>query len=131
MQAMTTRGVKEDDTKHIARFIHEAIQNRNDDEKLQHLVQTNTALRHISRPTAELMRDYASLRRLPRKSKEGDYNMCKAIEDMQRKSEEVGMELGTLKSIKTTMQKLNYTAEQALEFFDIPRKDFKKYMSML
>jgi glycine hydroxymethyltransferase len=35
MQAMTTRGVKEDDTKHIARFIHEAIQNRNDDEKLR------------------------------------------------------------------------------------------------
>ena len=35
MQAMTTRGVKEDDTKHIARFIHEAIQNRNDDEKLK------------------------------------------------------------------------------------------------
>ena len=41
--------------------------------------------------------------------------MCKAIEDMQRKSEEVGIkkgvergiELNTLKSIKTTMQKLN------------------------
>lgn len=35
MQAMTTRGVKEDDTKHIARFIHEAIQNRDDEEKLK------------------------------------------------------------------------------------------------
>ena len=35
MQAMTTRGVKEDDTKHISRFIHEAIQNRNDEEKLK------------------------------------------------------------------------------------------------
>lgn len=35
MQAMTTRGVKEDDTKHIARFIYEAIQNRNDGEKLK------------------------------------------------------------------------------------------------
>ena len=34
MQAMTTRGVKEDDTKHIAKFIHEAIQNRDNDEKL-------------------------------------------------------------------------------------------------
>lgn len=104
---------------------------RNDDEKLQRLVQTNSAFQHLSKPTAELMRDYASLKRLPRRSKEGDYNMCKAIEDMQRKSEEVGMELGTLKSIKTTMQKLNYTAEQALEFFDIPKKDFKKYLSML
>jgi glycine/serine hydroxymethyltransferase len=35
MQAMTTRGVNEEDTKHIARFIHEAIQNRSDDEKLK------------------------------------------------------------------------------------------------
>jgi glycine/serine hydroxymethyltransferase len=34
MQAMTSRGVTEDDTKHIERFIHEAIQNRNDEEKL-------------------------------------------------------------------------------------------------
>lgn len=34
MQAMTTRGIKEDDTKHIARFIHEAIQNRADNAKL-------------------------------------------------------------------------------------------------
>ncbi len=35
MQAMTTRWVKEGDTRHIARFIHEAIQNRNDEEKLK------------------------------------------------------------------------------------------------
>ena len=35
MQAMTTRGVKEDDTKHIAKFIHEAIQNRDDENKLE------------------------------------------------------------------------------------------------
>ena len=35
MQAMTTRWVKEDDTKHIARFIHEAIQNRDAEEELE------------------------------------------------------------------------------------------------
>ena len=35
MQAMTTRGVKEDDTKHIARFIHEAIENRSNEEMLK------------------------------------------------------------------------------------------------
>ena len=34
MQAMTTRWVKEEDTKHIARFIHEAIQNRDDENRL-------------------------------------------------------------------------------------------------
>ena len=34
MPAMTTRGVKWEDTKQIASFIHQAIQNRNDEEKL-------------------------------------------------------------------------------------------------
>lgn len=34
MPAMTTRGVKWEDTKQIASFIHQAIQNRNDDSKL-------------------------------------------------------------------------------------------------
>ena len=34
MPAMTTRGVKWEDTKKIASFIHQAIQNRNDDSKL-------------------------------------------------------------------------------------------------
>ena len=35
MQAMTTRWVKEDDTKHIAKFIHEAIENRDDENRLE------------------------------------------------------------------------------------------------
>ena len=34
MPAMTTRGVKWEDTKQIASFIHQAIQNRNDESKL-------------------------------------------------------------------------------------------------
>ena len=35
MQAMTTRWVDEEDTKFIARFIHNAIQNRSDEKKLK------------------------------------------------------------------------------------------------
>ncbi len=37
MPAMTTRGVKWEDTKQIASFIHQAIQNRNDDSKLEEI----------------------------------------------------------------------------------------------
>lgn len=37
MPAMTTRGVKWEDTKQIATFIHQAIQNRNDDWKLSEI----------------------------------------------------------------------------------------------
>ena len=35
MQAMTTRGVKEDDTKYIAKFIHEAIHSRDNEDELK------------------------------------------------------------------------------------------------
>jgi len=37
MPAMTTRGVKWEDTKQIASFIHQAIQNRNNDSKLSEI----------------------------------------------------------------------------------------------
>ena len=37
MSAMTTRGVKWEDTKQIASFIHQAIQNRNDESKLSEI----------------------------------------------------------------------------------------------
>ena len=37
MPAMTTRGVKWEDTKQIASFIHQTIQNRNDDSKLSEI----------------------------------------------------------------------------------------------
>ena len=37
IQAMTTRWVKEDDTKKIAKFIHEAIQNRDNEKKLNEI----------------------------------------------------------------------------------------------
>jgi len=37
MPAMTTRGVKWEDTKQIASLIHQAIQNRNDDSKLKEI----------------------------------------------------------------------------------------------
>ena len=37
MPAMTTRGVKWEDTRQIASFIHQAIQNRNDDSKLEEI----------------------------------------------------------------------------------------------
>ena len=37
MPAMTTRGVKWEDTKQIATFIHQAIQNRNNDSKIEEI----------------------------------------------------------------------------------------------
>ncbi|SDB07854.1 Putative transposase, YhgA-like [Pseudobutyrivibrio sp. YE44] len=92
------------------------LNTRNDDVKMQELVNTDNSFEHISRKTAELMRDFASIK-LPRKSKEGDYNMCKAIMEIERKSKEQGLEQGKElereKSIKELMKNLNFTEEQA------------------
>ena len=114
------------------------LNSRNSDEKLQHLVQTNESFQHISRETAELMRDYASLR-LPRKSKEGDYNMCKAVQEIERKSKEEGRLEGKLEGIEENkvetihilMKNLKYSAEKAMETLDIPKSEYKKYLTML
>ena len=114
------------------------LNSRNSDEKLQDLVQSNEAFQHISRETAELMRDYASLR-LPRKSKEGDYNMCKAVQEIERKSKEEGrlegrlegIEENKVESIRMVMQNFKVTAEQAMEGLGIPKNEYKKYLTML
>ncbi len=118
------------------------LNSRNSDEKLQDLVQTNEAFQHISRETAELMRDYASLR-LPRKSKEGDYNMCKAVQEIERKSKEEGrlegrlegklegIEENKVETIHILMKNLKYSAEKAMETLDIPKSEYKKYLTML
>ena len=54
MQAMTSRGVREDDTKHIVRFIHEAIQNRNDEKKLKVIhAQVGECCHHFPIPSIE------------------------------------------------------------------------------
>lgn len=110
------------------------LNSRNSDEKLQDLVQSNEAFQHISRETAELMRDYASLR-LPRRSKEGDYNMCKAVQEIERKSKEEGrlegIEENKVESIRMVMQNFKVTAEQAMEGLGIPKSEYKKYLTML
>ncbi len=105
-------------------------------------MQTNEAFQHVSRETAELMRDFASFR-LPRRNKEGDYNMCKAVQEIERKGVVKGISIGEargeargevkgrIKDIKMIMQYFNLTAEQALEALGVPKSEFDKYLSMI
>ncbi|SHI79532.1 Rpn family recombination-promoting nuclease/putative transposase [Pseudobutyrivibrio xylanivorans] len=68
------------------------LNTRNDKTKMTRLIQSDAEFSHINQETAELMREFASLK-LPRKSKDGEYDMCKAVEDMKKESEAKGVDL--------------------------------------
>ena len=73
----------------------------------------------------------------------GDYNMCKAVQEIERKSEARGISIGEargeargevkgrIKDIKMIMQNFNLTAEQAMEALGVPESEFDKYLSMI
>ena len=69
--------------------------------------------------------------------------MCKAIDDMRKESKEEGrtegrvegrvegIESTRLESIRIVMERLKYTAQQAMEFLKIPTADWPKYLAKL
>ena len=75
------------------------LNTRNDDVKMRQLVESDERFLHINRETAELMRDFASIK-LPRANKEGEYNMCKAVLDIEKK----GIEKGVLETLISLVQ---------------------------
>lgn len=58
------------------------LNNRNDGLKLIETVSGDIAFTQIDRETAELMSEFADIS-LPRKDKGGEYNMCKAVEQIK------------------------------------------------
>ena len=61
--------------------------------------------------------------------------MCKAIQEIERKGEARGVQIGTentrVENIRNIMKNLKFTAEQAMEALDIPKSEYNKYMNML
>ena len=69
------------------------LNTRNDKSKMQNLVESDSAFMHVKKDTAELMSEFASIK-LPRRSKKGEYNMCKAVMDLKQEGREEGIEIG-------------------------------------
>ena len=67
--------------------------------------------------------------------KEGDYNMCKAVKEIEAKAEEKGFKQGVeqerLSAVRNLMKSLKLSAEQAMESLGIPKSEYKKYLTML
>ena len=60
-------------------------------------------------------------------NKEGNYNMCKAVIDLTNKGRAEGIAF----SIKSIMQSLNYSFEQACAVLKIDAKDMERYRKMI
>ena len=64
-----------------------------------------------------------------------EYNEAEAMElfkeDGRREGRKEGIDQNRVESIKTVMKKLKFTAQQAMEFLDIPVTDQKKYLAKL
>ncbi len=102
------------------------LRTRNNSEAMEKLVTTNEAFKHIDRDTAELMREFANIR-LPRKSREGDYNMCKAVMELEQK----GADKALMDAIRNLMSNGQKSFEQACKLLGISSEDEARYRKMM
>ena len=72
---------------------------RNNGYDFQSLISNDSKYNNISKDTAIMMHELAGIK-LPRKNKEGNYNMCKAILEIQDESRQLGIEQGIEQGIK-------------------------------
>ena len=58
-------------------------------------------------------------------------NMCVALEEMKKESEQIGVVTGKLEAIKSIMKNLQMTAQQAMEAIGIPKDQQQTYLQKL
>ena len=117
----------------------EYIKNQKDKEKLDKIMHENDRFRSVDSETASLINTVTGSR-LKFDIREEKVDMCsKAIDDMRKESKEEGRSEGRvegiestrLESIRIVMERLKYTAQQAMEFLKIPAADQPKYLAKL
>ncbi len=62
---------------------------------------------------------------------EGVREMCEIFEELRREGIEQGERHKSLSDLRTLMEKLHYTAQQALDFFEVPEADRPLYLTLL
>lgn len=133
---------------HIERYIRETHTRANDG---MHIVYANGAYRGDS-PIGKLMHDFsctdpdemyyeelAERTRYFKQSKEGITTMSRILEEMCDEAEKKGVEKGRkegmetnlLTNIKSLIETMQLTAEQAMNALKIPKEDQAKYRAML
>ena len=62
---------------------------------------------------------------------EGVREMCEIIEELRREGIERGERRKSLSDLRTLTEKLHYTAQQVLDFFEVPEADRPLYLTLL
>lgn len=66
-----------------------------------------------------------------KRNPEGVREMCEIFEELRREGIEQGERRKSLSDLRTLMEKLHYTAQQALDFFEVPEADRPLYLTLL
>ena len=61
----------------------------------------------------------------------GTRNMCEVLDRIEKNGVEKGVEKAQLSNIKSLMETLKFTAQQAMDALQIPKADQSKYAAML
>ena len=113
------------------RQLLEVIPRRKDKDKLTELWKREE-YRHLDRDTAEtiaiLTDNIAVLERLDEYEREGEYDMCQAMDEWKEDLLAEGIEQGVMVSIRNLMKTLKFTAEQAMDALLVPEEDRARYI---
>ncbi len=99
-----------------------------DNEGRQHIIYVNGQYRGDDM-LGDLMHDFCCSEpdEMKKEHPKGVEEMCKILEDMRRET----AEKVCLEKIRIVMRKLKYTAQQAMEFLEIPDSEQKRYLAKL
>ncbi len=99
-------------------------------ERSYNLLTNNPAYQNIDSDTAIMMREFANIK-LPRKEKDGGYNMCKAVMELKRESEQIGADEALVAAIKNAMKNTNQKYEDICEILGVSKADMARYKKMI
>lgn len=103
------------------RELFSLLNSRGNGRKMNYVVNSDSAYENMDKDTAEMISTFASIK-LPRKNKEGGYNMCKAVVEIKEEGIKEGV-LDTLISlVKDGLLDINEAAKRA----NISVEKFKK-----
>lgn len=94
------------------------------------LLLNDLAYRNIDKETALMMAEFSDIK-IPRRNKEGKYNMCKAIMELEKINQALGADNALINAIKNLMKNQNQSFEEVCISMGIPNTDMIRYKEMI
>ncbi len=103
------------------------LSKRNDGVKMRQTVLADESFSRLDRETAVLMSEFADIR-LPKKNKEGEYNMCKAVEEIKAEGKAEGRAEGVINTLVSLVRDGLISVEEAAKHAGLSTSEFEKYI---